>query len=201
MKLAIVTGVTRNRATVSRIVTPAQALQWLEAQGGGLHSVRSDAGVLEVGDDVEVGHRVGIRGHSASRLPVPDVVLEEGERQRSLRLRDRTVDEDDVAVGPVAGVEGGPDDLCYYISVDVTILGRVYRIGAMVGARESDHGSIRAAGCGVDPYCTAWWTDTNDHAALPSRWLVDPVRGALSRASKRLYREAETLTNLKGEDR
>lgn len=101
------------------------------------------------------------------------------------------------AVGHVVEVypdcDGEPqpaDALSYYCSVEVTIDGETHQVGVSVGARDSDHGSIRAAGCGVRPYCTAWWEDASDWDRLPMG-VVAAVEDALVDASLRLYGEAQ----------
>src|SRR5690606_38095643 len=45
------------------------------------------------------------------------------------------------------------DALSYYVSVDVTVDGEPATVGVMVGAYDADHGSVRASGAGVRPYC------------------------------------------------
>jgi hypothetical protein len=101
-----------------------------------------------------------------------------------------------VEIGHVVDVypdcDGEPqpaDALSYYCSVEVSIDGETYQVGTNVGARDSDHGSIRAAGCDVRPYCTAWWEDASDCDMLPMG-AREAVEDALIGASLRLYHEA-----------
>lgn len=101
----------------------------------------------------------------------------------------------DIVVGSVVEIftaddeRPDPDALDYYVAVTVTVAGVEHRVGVCVGARESDHGSLRASGAGVKPYCTAWWVDPSDHASLPAGWR-DAVGHKLECVSWRLFREA-----------
>lgn len=105
----------------------------------------------------------------------------------------------EVSVGRIREVfwpltDDGEEDrrhaLCYYLEVVVRVDGTPYYVGVMVGARESDHENIRAAGGGVRPFCGAWWTDWSDHEDLPPE-LVEPVSEALVAASYKLFCAAD----------
>ncbi len=101
----------------------------------------------------------------------------------------------DIVVGDVLELHTADDErpdpeaLSYYVAVRVTIAGTDCRVGVCVGARESDHGSVRASGAGVRPYCTAWWVDASDWDDLPGGWR-DAVEGELQAAARRLYNQA-----------
>jgi len=92
----------------------------------------------------------------------------------------------------VVGDEGDEGDegdrLCHYVAVEVSVDGAEHAVGVMVGARESAHGSVRAAGGDVRPHCTAWWVDDIDYATVAER--RDEVLAALKKESWRLYCEA-----------
>jgi hypothetical protein len=66
-----------------------------------------------------------------------------------------------------------PDDAAYdtemewYGTVRVSIDGVVYRVGAVVGVRESERDTCRAAGAGVRPHLTAWYADSSDWDSAP----------------------------------
>ena len=110
----------------------------------------------------------------------------------------------DIVVGRVVSVEPDysesdegiyrPDALDHYVAVVVTIAGVPVRVGVAVGAPESDHGSVRASGSGVQPYCTAWWVDSSDWASVPKGWVA-AVLDELIGASWRLYREASEIAS------
>lgn len=85
-----------------------------------------------------------------------------------------------------------PDEFMAYISIDVIIDEQIYAVGTMVGAHECNHGSIRAAGCGVRPYLDTWFTDSADTANLPSEY-IDLVRVEIRKNAKQLWYEVESL--------
>lgn len=92
--------------------------------------------------------------------------------------------------------DGEAHELCAYLALDVTVDapnlgegGTTYRAAAMVGALESDWGSIRASGAGVRPYATAWWADASDHETVPSQ-LKDLVLRAIKEEALKLFNGA-----------
>lgn len=82
-----------------------------------------------------------------------------------------------------------PEALSHYIGVDVVIDGERVTVGCMVGAEDYQHGTIRASGAGVRPFCSAWWADASDHHDVPAG-ARDAVLKALDDASWDLYQRA-----------
>lgn len=79
--------------------------------------------------------------------------------------------------------------LSHYIDVAIRIDGTRCRVSCVVGAPESDHGTVRASGSDVRPFCSAWWSDSSDHDRVPA-WAVTAVLDLLIRHSFRLYTAA-----------
>ena len=142
------------------------ARDWIPAPGDATGWTRGDAqGAIEA----------GIVGLDGSTYDADDVRLVRGPIT--------------VEVGEIAEVHGSyPDEepLCHYIALDVTVDGVERRVGVMVGARESDHGSVRASGAGVRPFCSAWWADASDRSTLDEEER-EAVESALINASYSLY--------------
>lgn len=83
--------------------------------------------------------------------------------------------------------EASLDPLSYYVSVSVAVDGgEPVTVGTMVGARDSDHGSVRASGAGVRPYCGAWQVDASDMESVPA-YARDAVLEALEAQAWALY--------------
>lgn len=96
-----------------------------------------------------------------------------------------------------ADPDGPSDEYSHYVCLDVTLgcgnKAQEFRIGCMVGAQESMHGTIEAAGCWVRPHCTAWWTDQGDYQDLPSG-TVEQIESLLIRKSWTLFCAAEEVS-------
>jgi hypothetical protein len=86
------------------------------------------------------------------------------------------------------------DAFSHYVCLDVQMGNAtdIHTAGCMIGAPESLHGTIKEAGCGVKPQCTAWWSDPVDWQDLPPG-SADLVLGVLSKESWRLFLEAENF--------
>ena len=82
-----------------------------------------------------------------------------------------------------------PEALNHYVLLDVVIDGRRVPVGCVVGAPESYHGTVRASGAGVRPFCTAWWADASDWECVPPG-LRDEVLELLEEVSYNLYLRA-----------
>lgn len=96
----------------------------------------------------------------------------------------------EITVGDVVEVTVcGDDPLDAYIGVEVTVGGQAITVGACVGAHEANHGTVRASGGEVRPYCTAWWADASDYGSVPCRW-ERAVLSELIGESYRLYLDA-----------
>lgn len=86
--------------------------------------------------------------------------------------------------------DGPPSTYEIYLCLDVTIDGKEYSAGCMVGAPESMHGTIIAAQTGMlKAYCSAWWVDASDWADLP-QGTASGVMEALGKHSWELFCEA-----------
>lgn len=90
--------------------------------------------------------------------------------------------------------EHGQDSLCYYVEVDVAVDEITYTVCTMVGARESEHGSVRASGSGVKPFCDAWQVVYEDLHQVPNA-LKESVRNALVTNSYELFQMADARVN------
>jgi hypothetical protein len=90
--------------------------------------------------------------------------------------------------------EQNSNALMFYIDVKV-IIDKTYTVSCAIGAPESDHGSIIAAGCDVRPYCTAWYTDSSDWCQTPHE-LSLIIINAIDSKSYSLYREVQKELDL-----
>lgn len=90
------------------------------------------------------------------------------------------------------GDELPPDELMAYVSVDVLIDGREVGVATMVGAPESLHATIRAAGCGVRPHLTTWYGDSSDYAAV-ERGIQPYVLELIAENARQIWREVQEL--------
>lgn len=106
---------------------------------------------------------------------------------------EHTVELDFESVELVGNDEDKPvSSYCYYIQMGIKLDGDRKTICVVVGARESDHGTIKACNGSVGPFCSAWWEDSTDHADLP-KWAVEEVFEAISKNKMKLYRIADAL--------
>lgn len=96
-----------------------------------------------------------------------------------------------IVVGSVTREHGEPAKHNAYVAIDLTIGGEARRIGAMVGARESNWGSIDA-GAAMGSFLTVETVEESDLADLPA-WARTPVLSALYDARRRLWAEVEAL--------
>jgi len=85
-----------------------------------------------------------------------------------------------------------PNEYNGYVSVDIRVDGVRRSVGTMVGAHDSDHGSIRAAGCGVRPYLSTWFEDPSDWQSV-GKELQPAVAELLARNANQIWNELEEL--------
>lgn len=74
-----------------------------------------------------------------------------------------------------------------YCQLYLTLDGERLCIGAMIGARDSDHGTIKASGAGiVRALCDVWFIDESDHQDVPD-FAKEAVEEALTKHSWKLW--------------
>jgi hypothetical protein len=78
---------------------------------------------------------------------------------------------------------------CAYVAVDVEMEGRVFSVGCMLGAKQSNHEN--ATLCGLQQYLTAWYADGADWFEVGT--ARDVVLSALEDDVLRLWREVVAL--------
>lgn len=109
-----------------------------------------------------------------------------------------------ISVGSVDAVHWPLDDdgnedssalLDYTCSVPVIVDGKVYYYGIVVGAPESTHSEIRAAGCGVRPYLRVEF-DVDGRPQTEPDYLAEEILGALRDEGERLFAECEDYAEI-----
>lgn len=79
-----------------------------------------------------------------------------------------------------------PTEYNHYLCLDIKIDDKEYRVGCMVGAMEWTHGTVKASGAGIRPFCNAWWLDRSDYHSLDAD-MVQPILELLSKNSYKLF--------------